>query len=288
MRIYLDLDSRALLSTPNRSIRGLGFKRRDNDSLELQFVRNGTVVSVPSATTVQYGLKPVDQYASGFFSTGSFTKTGSGEAAVFTAVLTLNTQPIEQAFDLEPKSIAAMLEIELRDGDTVASSVTLPVTIANDVIRGDEATPEAIPDGKATQGEAQAGIDNSKWMTPLRTKQAITQAADAITPADIGAAAATNPNLTGTLTLNSLDGAAADFYVGPGGNVGLGTESPTERLTISGNIDMLGGKIMNLHAPDSADDAVRLADLDARVPSAPGSGTFSLQCVDGVVSWVGA
>ncbi|NBY39690.1 MAG: hypothetical protein EBQ66_01955, partial [Flavobacteriia bacterium] len=156
---------------------------RDNDSLELQFVRGGIVVPVSSGTTVQYGLKPVDQYGAGFFSVGSFVKTGSGEAALFTASVNLNTVPIAQAFDLEPKSIAAMLEIEARDGDTVNSSITLPVTLNNDVIRGDEATPAAIPDGKATQTEAQEGTDNTKWMTPLRTKQAITQAASSYAPA---------------------------------------------------------------------------------------------------------
>jgi len=183
MRIYLDLDSRLILSTPNRPIRTLEFKRRDNDSLELQFVRSGIVVPVSSGTTVQYGLKPVDQYGAGFFSVGSFVKTGSGEAALFTASVNLNTVPIAQAFDLEPKSISAMLEIEARDGDTVNSSITLPVTLHNDVIRGDEATPAAIPDGKATQTEAQEGTDNTKWMTPLRTKQAITQAASSYAPA---------------------------------------------------------------------------------------------------------
>jgi hypothetical protein len=344
MRIYLDLDSRQILSTPNRPVRNLEFKRRDHDSLELQFVRGGTVVAVSSGTTVQFGLKPIDQYSAGFYSTGAFVKSGSGEAAIFSAAFTLNTQPIAQAFDLEPKSISAMLEIELRDGDTVASSVTLPVTIANDVIRGDEATPAAMPDGKATQAEAQAGTDNTKWMTPLRTKQAITQAAgsyapatgiaptaitgtavvsndarlsdsrtptshksshatggsDAITPADIGAATSAQGAKADTslqqgayISAASLEvgtiaaGQTADLYVGQNGNVGIGTESPTERLTINGNLDMLGGKIKNLQAPDSADDAVRLADLDARVPAAPSSGTFSLQCVDGVISWVG-
>jgi hypothetical protein len=173
MRIYLDLDSRQILSTPNRPVRNLEFKRRDNDSLELQFVRGGTVVAVSSGITVQFGLKPIDQYSAGFYSTGAFVKSGSGEAAIFSAAFTLNTQPIAQAFDLEPKSISAMLEIEARDGETVTSSVTLPVTLHNDVIRGDEETPAAIPNGKATQAEAEAGTDNVKWMTPLRTKQAI-------------------------------------------------------------------------------------------------------------------
>jgi len=420
MRIYLDLDSRLILSTPNRPIRTLEFKRRDNDSLELQFVRGGIVVPVSSGTTVQYGLKPVDQYGAGFFSVGSFVKTGSGEAALFTASVNLNTVPIAQAFDLEPKSIAAMLEIEARDGDTVNSSITLPVTLHNDVIRGDEATPAAIPDGKATQTEAQAGTDNTKWMTPLRTKQAITQAAssyapatgiaptaitgtavvttdprltdsrtptahksthaiggaDALTPADIGAArvmsrsafqdpdpsqgvvdqaiqlwdtvndapallisdgnvsfgpytensnvaanfrtaigaaSATDPTLTGTLTVNGPEdennaifvavsgedwikigpsdatvSSTADLYMGSSGKIGIGTEDPTERLTIAGNLDMLGGAVKNLRAPVSDTDAVRKVDLDLRVPTPPDSGTFSLQCVDGVISWVAA
>jgi hypothetical protein len=38
---------------------------------------------------------------------------------------------------------------------------------------GTEGTPAAIPDGKATQSEAEAGTSNEKWMTPLRTMQAI-------------------------------------------------------------------------------------------------------------------
>jgi hypothetical protein len=301
MRIYLDLDSRLILSTPNRPIRTLEFKRRDNDSLELQFVRGGIVVPVSSGTTVQYGLKPVDQYGAGFFSVGSFVKTGSGEAALFTASVNLNTQPIAQAFDLEPKSIFAMLEIEARDGDTVNSSITLPVTLNNDVIRGDEATPAAIPDGKATQTEAQAGTDNTKWMTPLRTKQAITQAAtgiaptahksshaiggnDAITPADIGAAPATdnasvadramelwdNPNDTAALRI--LD-SETFFY---------GRQNSSPQL----NPDFQDSDVFNMHR--SRQSAFCEAIGTVTIPKAPTSGSYALRSVNGVISWVAA
>jgi hypothetical protein len=173
MRIYLDLDSRLILSSPTRPLSILEFKRRDTDLLELQFVRSGAVVEVSSSTSVRYGLKAADQYAADFLSTGSFAKTGTGTAAVYTASFSLNTQPIADAFDAEPKSISAMLELEYTDGTTVSSSITLPVTLHNDVIRGDEATPESIPESKATQAEAEAGVNHSHWMTPLRTAQAI-------------------------------------------------------------------------------------------------------------------
>jgi len=328
MRIYLDLDSRLILSTPNRPIRTLEFKRRDNDSLELQFVRGGIVVPVSSGTTVQYGLKPVDQYGAGFFSVGSFVKTGSGEAALFTASVNLNTVPIAQAFDLEPKSISAMLEIEARDGDTVNSSITLPVTLHNDVIRGDEATPAAIPDGKATQTEAQAGTDNTKWMTPMRTKQAITQAAssyapatgiaptaitgtavvttderlsnsrtptvhksshaaggaDALTPADIGAAPATdnasvadramelwdNPNDTAALRI--LD-SETFFY---------GRQNSSPQL----NPDFQDSEAFNAHT--TRQSAFCEAIGTVTIPKAPTSGSYALRSVNGVLSWVAA
>jgi hypothetical protein len=104
----------------------------------------------------------------------------------------------------------------------------------------------------------------------------------------IGAASATDPTLTGTLTINSLSGATADLYLDSSGKIGIGTEDPTERLTIAGNLDMLGGAVKNLRAPLSDNDAVRKVDLDLRVPTPPDSGTFSLQCVDGVISWVAA
>jgi hypothetical protein len=74
-----------------------------------------------------------------------------------------------------------MLEIEWASGTNTSSSLTLPIVIANDVIRGDEGDPAELPlfytsetsDFLATQAEAEAGSDNTKWMSPLRVAQAI-------------------------------------------------------------------------------------------------------------------
>ena len=52
----------------------------------------------------------------------------------------------------------------------------------------------------------------------------------------IGAAASTDPTITGTVTINSLIGATADLYLGQNGKVGIGTETPTERLEVAGKV----------------------------------------------------
>ena len=71
----------------------------------------------------------------------------------------------------------------------------------------------------------------------------------------------------------------ADLYVGEDGKVGVGTETCTEKLTINGNIDLIGGQIKNLGTPVSDTDAVRKRDLDNHIHALediPGLGCSSL------------
>jgi hypothetical protein len=177
MRIYLDLDSRRLLTTPTRPLSSLEFKRRDNDSIELQFLRDAAVQELPAGTTARVGIKPDGDYDAAFLAMATLTQSGTGALTFYSGELNLHTTAMATAFDDEPVTISAMLEVEWVTGDVVSSSKTLPVTIANDVIRGDEGDPVDTSDFKATQAQAEAGIDNATWMTPLRTKQAIAELA---------------------------------------------------------------------------------------------------------------
>lgn len=215
MRIYLDLDSRRLLTTPTRPLSLLEFKRRDNDSIELQFLRDSVVQQLPAGTTARVGIKPDGDYDAPFLAVTTLTQSGTGTATVYIGELNLNTTALATAFAAEQVTLPAMLEVEWVTGDVVSSSKTLPTTIHNDVIRGDEGAPATLPifysaatsDFKATQAQAEAGTDNATWMTPLRTKQAIvalsgggtpsahasthaTGGSDPITPSSIGAATA--------------------------------------------------------------------------------------------------
>ena len=186
MRLFLDIDTREFLQSPAfpRAITTLSLKRRDTDLIELQFLRDRTVQELPAGTAIRLGIKPAASYTADFLATGTFTKSGTGTATSYLLDLNLNTIPINTVFEVatpEPESLAAMLEIEWASGTNISSSLTLPIVIANDVIRGDEGEPVDLPifyltptnDLQATQAEAEAGTDNTRWMSPLRTAQAI-------------------------------------------------------------------------------------------------------------------
>jgi hypothetical protein len=186
MRLFLDIDTREFLQSPTfpRAITTLSLKRRDTDLIELQFLRDRTLLELPTDTSIRLGVKPANNYTAEFLATGTFSKSGSGTATIYLLDLNLNTVPLNSVFEAatpEPESLAAMLEIEWASGSNISSSLTLPIVIANDVIRGDEGEPVELPlfyitptnDLQATQSEAESGTDNTKWMSPLRTAQAI-------------------------------------------------------------------------------------------------------------------
>jgi len=108
---------------------------------------------------------------------------------------------------------------------------------------------------------------------------------------------ASNVNITGgTITGVSVNagsmevgqGGTADLYVGLDGKVGIGTEAPTEKLTVNGHIDITGGRLKNLAAPAAAADAATKGYVDSAIPAPPASGTYALRAVNGVPQWVAA
>jgi hypothetical protein len=181
MRIFIDIDSRKILTTATRPATRLEFKRRDNDAFEVQFLRDGAVQTLPVGTIARVGVKAAEDFAGEFLATDTLSVTGTGADTVYTGSFNLNTTALEALFPTEPASITAMLEVQWMSGSSVGSSLTLPITIFNDVIRGDEGAPadlplfytSSTPNFLATQAEAEDGSDNTKWMSPLRVAQAI-------------------------------------------------------------------------------------------------------------------
>ena len=161
MKLFIDITSRRFVKSAASSaaLPALTLKRRDSLALEIVFVQRGAAIATPTGTTFTTALKAT--YADANFL-----------ALAASGVLDLNTVPIEAAFAASPAVVAALLEVKWTATGEATRTATLPVEIQNSVIIGTEGTPSAMPDGKATKSEAEAGTDNDKWMTPKRTQEA--------------------------------------------------------------------------------------------------------------------
>lgn len=162
MKFYIDLASRRFVKGPASSIplERLFLKRRDKIDVEVIFVEKSAIVATPSGTSFSTGLKTA-------FSDAAFLALSDA------GLLDLYTTAIEALFANDPASVSAYLEVKTsRPGEETRTS-TLAVDIENSVILGDEGLPSSVPSLKATAAEATAGTSNDKWMTPLRTAEAI-------------------------------------------------------------------------------------------------------------------
>jgi len=207
MKLFLDSKNRRFVKSAasNVALQTLVLKRRDQVPIEVIFVENGVAVSPVTGTQTTVALKTS-------FSDANFLAL----AAAGQTILDLNTVPVEGAFSSDPASIAAFLEIRWTAPSQALRTATLQVEIQNSVILGDEATPAALPDGKATQAEATAGTDHTKWMTPLRTAQAIAQLAPPPTWDSVLNKPATFPATAHTHTASQIsDFASAVVAVSP-------------------------------------------------------------------------
>jgi hypothetical protein len=164
MKLFLDTKARRFVKSAasNVALQTLHLKRRDQVPIEIVFVANNAVTTPPTGTATTVGLKSK-------FSDPNFLAL----AAPGTAILDLNTTAVEAAFAANPAAIPALLEVRWSAPGESLRTATLQVELQNSVILGTEGTPTAIPDLKATQAQAEAGTDNERWMTPLRTAQAI-------------------------------------------------------------------------------------------------------------------
>jgi hypothetical protein len=158
MKLFIDRKARKFLKSAasNVALERLVLKRRDLVPLEYVFVENGQVVTITCAIKRK-------------FTDANFLALASGTPPT----LNLNTIPIEALFATGEAVLAVYLEVRwAATGETTRTAI-LKADLQNSVIIGTEGTPEAMPDGKATQAEAEGGTNNTQWMTPLRTTQAI-------------------------------------------------------------------------------------------------------------------
>ena len=142
----------------------------------MQFVRNRKIQELAPGSTGQIGIKADKKFGDSLAAfSPSWAQSGSGETTTYSFALNLLSTPMEALFAAagEPPFLSLMLEIRWAEAGQDTRSSTLPLTLENCVLRDSENSPETIPDRKATAEAAIAGSDDSLWMTPLTTKQAI-------------------------------------------------------------------------------------------------------------------
>lgn len=104
MRIYVDLtlEQITIASGIQQALASLTFKRSPFAALEVQFVRNGTVVELASDATGIFEVKTSGQYdSSPLTSALAWTKTGAGEETVYTLVFSLINAPLDAALGVD-------------------------------------------------------------------------------------------------------------------------------------------------------------------------------------------
>lgn len=188
MKFFIDQKNRRFVKSAasNVALDRVVLKRRDIMPVEVVFVESGVAVATPAGTSISVALKSR-------FSDANFL------AIAESGTLSLYTSEIEALFPGNTASAAAFLEIRYtRPGETTRTA-TLQAEIQNSVILGNEGTPTSVPDGKASQAEAEAGTDNDRWMTPLRTAQAIRAQASKVHITDTPP----SPVVNGTIWINS-------------------------------------------------------------------------------------
>ena len=247
MKLFIDITSRRFVKSAASSaaLPALTLKRRDSLALEIVFVQRGAAIATPTGTTFTTALKAT--YADANFL-----------ALAASGVLDLNTIPLEAAFASSPAVVSALLEVKWTATGEATRTATLPVEVQNSVILGTEATPLAMPDGKATQAQAEAGTDNSAWMTPLRTAQAIALLAPPPTWASVTGKPATFPATAHTHTSADIaDFASAVVAVSPPVDWSSltgkpATFAPSAHTHLKGEITGLNADLAALTASDTA------------------------------------
>ena len=170
MKLYLDTSSWQLSPAPGGSNTTVIIPAKHGTDLVLEIFPSSPLAPGTLGTLV---AKPKDEYTAASVSWDLAWDSPVTSQSGYIFRLPLTTAPLAALFTSGVKSLQLMAEITISSGGSVSKTQTIAISVAREVSGGEEGTPTALPDLKASQAEAEAGTNNSKWMTPLRTFQAI-------------------------------------------------------------------------------------------------------------------
>lgn len=152
MNLFFDLDSSQLVTGPGTRapLSTLNLKRGDNMIVRVQFLQGAQPVELAAEATGKLGIKANGDYDGDYLASApSWTKTGTGAHAIYSFALDLNTEPLATLLGVgvapDVERARVMFELEFVSAGIRTSSQTIFANIFNDVNRGDEGTPSALP-----------------------------------------------------------------------------------------------------------------------------------------------
>jgi hypothetical protein len=175
MRFVIDLDTLYLIESTKdrRPVSMVSLKRGDDAEFEVVFFRSGSPQELPALALLTFGAKEAGKYDSEpvVFS-NEFTLAGSGKTACYLGNPSFNTVGLNEllkidgdpANDLPFVDVMAEFTWQLEDGPPTTTKTFL-FRVHNDVIRGDEGTPSALPapdDTWVAHGRSQTLTDAQK------------------------------------------------------------------------------------------------------------------------------
>ncbi len=182
MRFAINLDARRVVTWAGEEVTDFSITRGDSFWARIRFIEGGGYVELPAAAIARIAFKRRGVFSSEILAGQvNWSKEGSGSKAIYSMALNFDTIPINALFSTEPATLDLVMEFEWSyvSDNVFIRQTAAPVDVAlvNDYARNTDGMPVEALNMKASQQEAEVGVDDTKWMTPLRTKQAIDAAA---------------------------------------------------------------------------------------------------------------
>jgi hypothetical protein len=162
LEIFVDPKGRKILSRANtRSpLQKLFLKRDDLTNFRIVFVSDEQPFALPADYAVSVGIK--SSYSDTDFIAFSNAPNGT---------LDLTNAEVQSLFDGEPAAVEAIFEVKWEDNTSASRTASLPVTIQNTVLRGNNSepppppVPDVAPGYLAADAETQAAA-TSRFRVP--------------------------------------------------------------------------------------------------------------------------
>lgn len=168
MEWELDIDTRKLVdASSKRSVNKIPLSFEDKYPVKVSVFKSGDPYVFSGSIVVI--LKAASRPHSQELAYSNFPVSSESEAS---GILDLYTAELDSHLPLGGE-VPLSLEITVLSGATEISSLTVPAPTSRRMYTPGSPGPTSAIESLATQPEAEAGVLNRKWMSPLRVKQAI-------------------------------------------------------------------------------------------------------------------